>query len=137
MNEPESITRLELDELPEDVQEAFWMAEIPGQDESEMLDTLKDMSASYPGFILARLNLACIQLQTDDAAGAESTYRAILSDFPDEQGAIGGLATVHIANKDFEKAEQEARRGPQAPPPTSRSSTCSRPGVLRISRRFW
>ena len=102
--------RLEFHELPEDVQEALELIGLPGQEDATSFNTLKDIVASYPGFVSARLNLAALQLQADDIRGAEATYRSVLSDYPRESSAIGGLATVFAANKDLERAEQYARQ---------------------------
>ena len=102
--------RVEFHELPEDVQEALELIGLPGQDDTTSLTTLRDIAKSYPGFVYARLNLAALQLQADEAKEAEATYRSVLSDYPGETAAIGGLATVFAANSDFERAEQYAKQ---------------------------
>jgi len=102
--------RIQFEALPEDVREALEMLHIPGQDETESISALRQITSQYPGFVPARLNLAAMQLQCDDTDAAEGTYRNVLSDFPDENGAVGGLATVHAARKDFQNAETLARK---------------------------
>jgi tetratricopeptide (TPR) repeat protein len=101
--------RLEFHDLPDDVREALEMIDIPGQDEAECINTLQDIAELYPGFVPARLNLAAMQLQAGDPDAAEATYRSVLSDFPNENGAIGGIATVLAEREDYENAEQQAR----------------------------
>lgn len=102
--------RLEFESLPEEVRESLEMLHLPGEDEAECLRELQRVSEAYPGFVPGRLNLAALQLQSGDTAAADATYRGALSDFPDEQGAIGGLATVHAARREFDEAEQLARQ---------------------------
>lgn len=101
--------RIQFADLPEDVRESLEMLNIPGYDEAESISALRQVAAQYPGFAPARLNLAAMLLESDDTE-AERTYRDVLSDFPEENGAIGGLATVHAARKDYENAESLARQ---------------------------
>ena len=102
--------RLQFDDLPEDVREALESIYLPGEDEAECISTLQQITTEYPNFVPARLNLAAMQLQSGDTEAAEATYQGVLSDFPDENGAIGGLATVHAARKEYADAEQLARQ---------------------------
>lgn len=101
--------RIGFDDLPEDVREALELVHIPGQDPLELISALEGISAEYPGFVPARLNLAAIQLQESRPDEAREVYQSVLTDFPDEQGAVAGLATVHAALEDFGPAEELAR----------------------------
>ena len=112
--------RITFDDLPEDVRDALQMLHIPGQDETESIAMLHKITAAYPGLVPARLNLAAMQLQTGDVDGADATYRAVLADFSNDAGATAGLATVHAARMEFDRAEQLAQQaidsGYQWPP---------------------
>jgi tetratricopeptide (TPR) repeat protein len=106
----QEIERLEFDSLPEDIREIFELLDLPGTDEALAITALGKIADEYPGFVPGRLNLAVMQLQSGDADAAEATYRGVLADFPNEWGAMGGLATVHAARKEFDAAEKLARQ---------------------------
>lgn len=108
MGEP--MKRQQFEELPAEVRDTLEMAGIPGQDPIECMESLQQISDSYPGYVPARLNLAAMYLEVDGPAAAEKAYRSVLSDFPDEVGAFAGLATVFEARKDHLRAEEFARK---------------------------
>lgn len=101
--------RIELEDLPEDVQEELEMLTIPGTESRESLTAMRAIAKRFPGFVLARLNCAAFQLNAGDTSGAEWTYQRILDDFPGEYSALGGLATVYAAQGDLGRAEQQAK----------------------------
>jgi tetratricopeptide (TPR) repeat protein len=102
--------RLTFDDLPDDVRKSLQLMHIPGQDASLCIKSLRQITAAYPGYVPARLNLAAMQLNGGDAESAEKTYQAVLSDFPKENGAVAGLATVFAAKNDYSRAERLARQ---------------------------
>ncbi len=102
--------RIEFDELPEDVQEELDLVEITLMEGGEATDTFRKISKKYPGFIPARLNLASMLLDSGKTSESLSIYEKVLKDFPEELGAIAGVATVLSAKKEHEKAVEFAYR---------------------------
>lgn len=100
--------RIGFHDLPDEIRENLEMINLPGQDERECINLLRTIAQTFPGFVPARLNLAAMLLESGDIANAESTYRSVLEDDPEEIGAIGGLATVYSAKQEFQLAEGHA-----------------------------
>ncbi|MDJ0940351.1 MAG: DUF2695 domain-containing protein [Woeseiaceae bacterium] len=102
--------RIGFDELPADVQEQMSMLEVVMMEGGDALGIVSRIAKKYPGFVEGRLNLATLQLREGSRAYARTTYEKVLDDFPDELGAIAGLATIFAEEQKYDDAEAYARK---------------------------
>lgn len=101
--------RLEYEDLPRRIREELEMLDVPG-DPAECIEALRRISRKYPGFVPARLNLAMYLLDSGNVVSAKEIYREVGRDYPDELGAIAGMATVCVAENQVEEGEKLARK---------------------------
>ncbi len=102
--------RIQFEDLPEHVQEDLRRLEDPCMREADCIAILQRISTEHPGFITAKLNLALSLLRSGDTTAAKDQYNQVLTDYPDELGAVAGIATVLAEEKDYVQAEELAKR---------------------------
>ena len=102
--------RIAHEDLPPDIQNKLELLEVEVMEGEDPLPFLKYLAKKFPGYVPARLNLAMFTLDRGDLAGARSVYKKVEKDFPDELGAIAGLATVLAAESKYDEAQSYAER---------------------------
>jgi tetratricopeptide (TPR) repeat protein len=105
--------RIEFDDLPEKVQEELEMVEIRMMEGEDPVPIFQRISKKYPGFLPARLNLASTLLDAGNIENAKSTYQKILKEYPEEFGAVAGLATIFDTERNHDEAERLANKAIQ------------------------
>jgi tetratricopeptide (TPR) repeat protein len=102
--------RIDFEDLPQDVRDRLEMLEIEAMEGSDPVETLRKITKTYPGFVPARLNLGMFLLERGDTSAAKETYEAVSKQFPNELGAVAGMATVFVAEGKLEEAEKLANQ---------------------------
>ena len=100
--------QIKFEDLPEGIQNELEMLEIQAMEGSDPVSVLKRISKKYPGYVPGRLNLASYLLNLNQLAAARSTLEKVSRDYPNEIGAIAGMATVLAAEGEHDQAEQLA-----------------------------
>lgn len=98
------------EDLPADVREKLEFLEMDVMEGGDPKPLLDFVVKKYPRYVPSRLNLAMFTLDSGNVAGAKTIYKKVLKDFPDEFGAVAGLATVFAAESDFDQAKEYAER---------------------------
>ena len=104
------VKKVSFEELPEEIQEKLELVEIEFMEGNDPIDTFQYVADKYPGFLPARLNYASLLLDRGDTQSAKEVYTKVKKQFPDEAGAIAGLATVFAEEGDFAKAAPLAKQ---------------------------
>jgi len=106
--------RLDFGDLPTEVRDRLETLELVMMEGGDPLPTLEYVARVFPGYVPARLNVAMCRLQSGDIRGAREAYTRVRRDFPDELGALAGLAQVFAAEGDHGQARAYAERAIRA-----------------------
>lgn len=100
--------RMEFDDLPKTVQDELDSVELIMMEGGDPIDIFEKIAKKYPNFIPAGLNYASFLLDAGEVVKSKSIYKKIIKNYPDEWGAMAGLATVLSNNKEHNEAEKLA-----------------------------